>query len=343
MSNDSRPRLRDIAARAGVSISTVSLVINDKPGVSDETRREVRSLLTEFGYRSSRRKTVDRSRTILFAVYDRSEIVASHNPFFNAVLRGVEREARRNGYGLTVTYVREGALLDAFIASIAESPPGGVLIDASVMEDPTMRRVLEYREGPLVAMDNYFPDIPVDTVAIDNHGGARAAVQYLIRMGHARIGTVGSSIATRNFDERRNAFLETLAQAELRANPAWQYAVRPAQDAAYTDMTAALTRGIDLPDALFCQNDLIAFGVIRALKEHGVRVPGDVSIVAFDDLPFCDVLEPRLSTVHVHIERMAAIAVKRMIERIDAGAEEFTKTRIGTEFIPRDSVKPPNI
>ena len=339
MKDSSRPRLRDIAKSAGVSISTVSLVINDKPGVSDDTRREVRALLAEHGYKSTRARKDDRSRTILFAVYDRSDIRASHNPFFNEVLRGVEREARRDGFGLTVAYISDENHLDEFVTSIVESPPGGLLIDASVMDDAAMRRVRAYTDAPVVVLDNYFPDISVDTVAIDNHGGTVLAVEHLIAMGHTRIGTIGSSVRTRNFDERQAAFSETLRHAGLAPNADWVFDVTPTQDGSLRDMTRIFENTSDLPDAVFAQNDIIAFGTIGAAKVRGMKLPDGLSVVAFDNLPFSDILEPRLSTVHVNTERLTAIAVKRLIERIaDKDVIEFTKTRVGTDLVIRDSV-----
>lgn len=125
----------------------------------------------------------------------------------------------------------------------------------------------------------------------------------------------------------------------MRPAPDWDFALRPTQKGAYDDMRRELESNPRLPSAVFAANDTIAFGAIRALKERGVRITDDLSIVGFDDLPFADMIEPRLTTVHVHSDRRASLAVHRLIERIRGSCPEFEKMRVGTRLVKRDSVR----
>lgn len=340
---DGRIRLKDIAAEANVSVSTVSLVLNHKPGVAQSRRRRILELLEQHGYPTdgSHIKRGRTEGTISFVVYDRDEIQTSHNPFFDAVLRGVEPAAQNDHYNLSVIYLRRHGETSVHtlegIDALKRAKPDGVLLDASVSDRP-LDETFPDLGVPLVLIDNIFRDDPVDAVAIDNRGGTFAAVNHLVDAGHTDIGLVCTSIPTPNFNERRAAFSDALRARGLTPADECTFLLRPSQDGAYEDMQRILAGSPRLPSALFAANDILAFGTIRALKEQGVRVPDNLSIVGFDDLPFAEMIEPRLTTVHVYTERIASIAVHRLIERLRGHAPEFIKVRVGTELVVRDSV-----
>ena len=220
-------------------------------------------------------------------VYDRDDIQTSHNPFFDAVLRGVEPAARGDHYNLNVVYFRRHPDGDVRtiegIDSLKRNAPEGMLLDASVFDRPLAETVPDLGI-PTVLVDNAFPDDPVDAIAIDNWGGTMSAFNHLLETGHSEIGLLSTSIPTRNFNERRTAFAQVLAANAMRPAPDWDFALRPTQEGAYEDIRRELESNPQLPSALFAANDIIAFGAIRALKERGVRIPDDLSIVGFDTL-----------------------------------------------------------
>lgn len=337
MNEPQRTTLKQIADEAGVSVSTVSLVLNNRPGVGAETRSEIRELLRRVGYeRGGRgRPAAARSGVLAFVVYDAADIEASHNPFFAEIQKGIETEARSEGYELRVVYAHEREDFSALVGKLKALRTLGVILDASVMPQHNLR-YFQDAQIPLVVLDNEHPEIPVDSVVIDNVAGAHAAVQHLIDLGHRKIGVCSTSIPTHNFRERENAALELVSSAGL-SPPEPMLRVRPTLAGSYADCVEALRHFRSLPSAFFVTNDIMASGLVRALRERGVRLPAEVSICGFDDLAFCELMEPPLSTVRVFKSRMATLAVQRLTERIVAPPPETVVIRIGTLMVPRAS------
>lgn len=182
--------------------------------------------------------------------------------------------------------------------------------------------------------------MPVDIIAIDNEGGTRTAVNHLIETGHTTIGTIMSSIKNANFIERHNTFLNTLEKNGLTPKEKHFFPVRPTQTGSYEDMLKILEKNPAFPRALFAENDIIASGAIRAMKEKGITLPEEVSIVGFDDLAFCEIIDPPLTTIRVFKRRLTQLAVQRLIERINGHVPEFIRVRVGTDLVVRKSVLP---
>ncbi len=337
-----RLTLTEIAREANVSASTLSLVLNDRPGVGERKRAELKELLRRLGYeRSARgRPAASKSGTLAFIVYDRTDIEASHNPFFAEIQRGIEKEAQRQGYGLRVTYVSEGDDIESVLHKLMKYETDGIILDASVMPAAELRRFIS-PTLPIVVIDQQFPEFEVDTVLIDNVGGARSAVSHLIALGHQKIGLLSSNISNRNFEERERTCIAAMQTEGLEYDDRYTTRVRPRQNDAYEDARRLIGEATQLPTAFFATNDIIAVGAMRALNETGFSVPRDISIVGFDDLPYVDHLNPRLTTVRVFKERMALLAVRRLVERIETDPPERVVLRIGTKLIVRDSVGPP--
>lgn len=344
MGSSRRPTMKEIARRADVSVSTVSLVLNNRPGVSDETRLHVQSLLDQLGYERAAqgRPPASRSGTMAFVVYDAADIEASHNPFFAEIQRGIETEAKAQGYGLRVVYVHEGDDAARVARQLRALQSVGLILDASVMP-PEKLRVFQEVGLPLVVIDTPCQDVPVDAVVIDNVGGTHAAVRHLIDLGHRRIGLCTTSIPTRNFGEREAAFEEARSQPGQRRSRGPIVRVRPTLAGALEDCHALLPTRKELPTAFFAANDIIASGLVRTLADRGIAVPQEVSVVGFDDLSLCELLHPPLTTVRVFKARMATMAVRRLIERISGPLPETVTLRIGTELVVRGSTgKPPS-
>ena len=337
MDDRQRPTLKQIADEAGVSVSTVSLVLNNRPGVSAETRREVRELLQRVGYKrdGQGRPAAARSGALAFVVYDADAIEASHNPFFAEIQKGIEAEARSEGYELRVVYAHERDDLSALVRKLKALHTLGVILDASVMPQDKLRPFVDV-DIPLVILDNEYPEASLDSVVIDNVSGAHAAVQHLIDLGHQRIGICSTSIPTHNFRQRETAAQELMESSGLGAADVF-IRVRPTIPGSYADCLRALKNVRSLPSAFFATNDIMASGLVRALHELAVQLPEEVSVVGFDDLSFCELMQPSLSTVRVFKSRMATLAVQRLTERIVAVPPETVVIRIGTLLVPRAS------
>lgn len=336
------PRLKDIAEKLGVSTSTVSLVLNNKPGVSEKTRQKVLKLAKELGYSTNllSKPALKNQKNIRFIIYKKHGMVVSDTPFFSELIEGIDQKARDEGFNLIISYINEQEENQMEILRILkDNPPSGILLLATEMqrEDLIPFKSLGL---PLVVLDSNFSSEKIDTIIINNTEAAYEATQYLITNGHQDIGYLRSSFWINNFDERKVGFLRALSENGLKFNKKFVFHLEPTLDGAYRDMqnTLALQPPPLLPTAFFADNDIIAIGALRALKDNGYRIPEDISLIGFDNMPFCEITNPSLSTVNVYKRRMGIIALKRLIERIENELVESIKIEINTELVERKSV-----
>jgi len=332
-------KLKDIADKLNISTATVSLVLNNKAGVGEETRRKVLDLIAEMGYDTNMlsKPALKNNRSIRFIIYKKHSKVVSDTPFFSALIEGIEQEARKVGYNLVISYLNEMENKAETLRILEENPLSGIILLATEMQDEDLAPFRKLGI-PIVLLDSSFDNEGLDTVVIDNIQGAYTAVRYLIGMGHTEIGYLHSSVLINNFEERRRGFLKALEDHGIRENKKTVYRLGSTTEDAYADMCRLLNSNMELPTAFFADNDIIAFGAIKALKEKGVKIPEEISVIGFDDMPFCTITEPALTTIKVHKQRMGMLAVKRLIEKIDGNAPEFIKLLIGTELVIRKSV-----
>lgn len=333
-------KIKDIAEAANVSASTVSLVLNNKPGISDETRQKVLKLVEEMGYSTNllSKPAFNNQGNIRFMIYKKHGFVVSDTPFFSALMEGIDQETRNERYNLVVSYVNEcDTNKSEMLRILAESSPDGIILLATEML-PDDLHTFNQLNIPFVALDNYFNMEKVDAIAISNIHGAYEATKYLIDMNHKKIGYLHSSIGINNFDQRKEGYTKALSDRDIKLNKKFIYCLEPTMEGAYNDMHKILQLKPSLPTALFADNDIIAFGAIKALKEHGLRIPEDISIIGFDDMPFCEMIEPALTTIKVNKQNMGMVAVRRLVEKIEADSEGYLKVEVGTELIIRRSV-----
>lgn len=334
------PRIKDIAKKLGVSPATVSLVLNNKPGVSERTRQRVLKMVKEMGYSTNllSKPALKNQKNIRFIIYKKHGMVVSDTPFFSELIEGIEQEARDGGFNLIISYINDHEQNQMEILRILkDNPPDGILLLATEMqrEDllPFKRLSL-----PLVVLDSNFSSEKIDTIIINNLEAAYEATQYLIANGHQEIGYLHSSVWINNFDERKAGFLKALSENDIKLNKKYIFSLESTLDGAYRDMQSALQPPPSLPTAFFADNDIIAIGALRALKDNGYRIPEDISLIGFDNMPFCEITDPSLSTVNVYKRRMGIIALKRLLERIEDDMVESIKIEINTELVERKSV-----
>jgi len=333
-------KVKDIARMLNISPSTVSLVLNNKPGISEETRQKVLKTVEELGYNTNilSKPALKNNKNLRFVIYKKHGNVVADTAFFSALIEGIDTEARKNGYNLVFSHVNESEGKMDVYRIIEENPLDGILLLATEMSPEDLQPFTRLNM-PIVILDNNFEREKLDTVLINNVQGACEATKYLIDMGHKSIGYLHSSVWINNFEERKEGYLKALQENGLQANEKYIFGLESTTEGAYGDMKALLQKGRKLPAAFFADNDIIAFGAIKAMKEHGLRIPEDVSVVGFDDVPFCEIIDPPLTTIKVHKQRMGMVAVKRLIEKIEENAAEFIKIEVGTELVVRKSVR----
>jgi DNA-binding LacI/PurR family transcriptional regulator len=301
--SDSRVTSVDVARRAGVSQSTVSLVLSGKSAgrVSARTEAAVRQAADELGYRlnvAARALRTGTARTVAMVVTD-----VTH-PFFGPVLRGAQAAAWRSGYAVTLVDVandpdRELASFEALRAG----PADGFMF---FTVDPP-----EHSGEHVVAIEVSPPGMAF--ARFDTGRGTDLAMEHLIGLGHTRIGHLGSELDAETFRIRREHVLARLAEAGL--EPAGYARAAFRFDDAHRAALPLLAG--DRPTAVYCDDDLLAGGVYLAARDLGLRIPGDLSVVGFDDLPFAQVFDPPLTTVAIDPEELGATAWELLAALLD--------------------------
>jgi LacI family transcriptional regulator, galactose operon repressor len=328
-----RPTMKDVAALAGVSLATVSRVVNDSGDVRDDLAARVRDAVSVLGYRrdltASTLRRADRlSASIGLVLEDVG------NPFFSAVQRGVEDIARRRG---VLTFAGSSDEEPARERELAESLSARG-IDGLVMAPCGADQAYLARERDagvaLVFVDRLPRLLDADSVVTDNRGGARAAVEHLLAAGHRRIGFLGDRQSIYTAAERRRGYREALAGAGISADPAlerYELIATPAAAAAAHDMLTAP----DGPTALFASQNLITVGCAQTLRALGRH--HEVALVGFDDVPLADLVEPGLTVVAQHPVSMGRRAAELLFERLDGFDGPARNEVISSQLIVRGS------
>jgi LacI family transcriptional regulator len=194
---------------------------------------------------------------------------------------------------------------------------------------------------PIVFIDTYFPLSVFDCIDMDNDDGVFRSVQYLYNCGHRSIGLVRSSLETRNFKMREEGFRESMEYFSLPVQEKHILSVDPTLDGSSGGIGAYLDKGNSLPTAFFCMNDIMAFGCIRALRDHGIRIPEDISIIGFDDLPSSSITEPPLTTIRVSAHQIGERALERLSDKLNGLVlDSPEKILVSGSLVIRSSVRP---
>ncbi|MEX2444663.1 MAG: LacI family DNA-binding transcriptional regulator [Alkalispirochaeta sp.] len=333
--------IKDIAQKADVSPATVSLVLNNKPGVGDITRRRILKLAEEMEYSGPRRSSTSAAGegTIRFLKIARHGHIVNrdHNVFISDYIDGIIQAAKALDYKTEVTSFRTTPI-EEIVATVASEADlaGAIVLGTELNREDVI--TFQRTSIPLVFIDTFLDYVPFDFVDMNNNDSVFRVIKHLLQNGHGDIGIVRSSVRTRNFSLRDRAFREGMRALGLTLNPRYVFDAYSTFSGAYEDMLGYLQRGAALPTALFCTNDTIAFGVLKALREHGVRVPQDISVVGFDDLPTAALLDPPLTSIAVSKREIGSTAMRRLDARIRGGAMPPTKIVVGGTLIKRSSV-----
>ena len=334
-----RVTMKDVAERAGVDTSTVSLVLADKPvALTEETRRRVRAAAEELGYRRNvlaaglRRQTSDTIGVV-------ADLIAT-TPHAGQMVQGAQDAAWAAGKMLLMVNTGADAELEArALAAMLARQVDGIVYAAMyhrVIEPPTV-----LHEVPSVLLDARSEDEALSSVAPDEEGGARAAVSHLVEAGHWRIGYLQSGAQIPAAEERFRGYRETLAQHGIDYDPSLVVDDLDEHEGGYRAATRILDRP-DRPTALFCFNDRMGAGAIHRAHQLGLSVPGDLSLVGFDNEELVAPLtEPPLTTVQLPHHEMGRWAVDHLLLQLSGEQVVPEHHRIPCPLVPRESVAPP--
>ena len=328
-----RVTINDVARVAEVSVSTVSKVVNGRYGVAPATISRVHQVINELGYETSLvASSMRNSRTNIIGI-----LVAEFEPFALELLNGISATLRGTKYDLMAyagNLTPEGHI---GWERRSLSRLGGTLIDGAIIVTPTVE--IPHSSVPVVAIDPQAgTDMPM-IVDVDNSGGARKATEYLLKLGHQRIGHI------RGRDDLKSAHLREAGYRQALDNAGIALDEQLIQEGDYQHDSAVEAAGrlLDLPQpptAIFAANDVSALAALSVATERGFSVPGDLSIIGFDDIPAAAQSTPTLSTVRQPLHEMGAHAVRILLSLLD-GEEASAPQQLPAVLVPRDTTAPP--
>lgn len=329
-----RATLREVAELAGVSLKTVTNVMHQRSNVRESTRARVQAAIDELGYHpnlSARNLALGRAGTIALVVPQLDM------PYFASLAMHVLDVADSRGWFVLIVQTRGDAEAERrILAGAFPQRLDGVIFDPLHV---TAEEIRHRADGtPLVLIGEGPHRGVADHVGIDNHAASKAAVAHLAETGRTRLGMIGASSEAAPND-RGEGFLDGVASLGLATSPGWMRGVSANTGEQGAAATAALLDGLDgapLPDGLFCATDWLALGAIRELTTRGIRVPDDVAVVGFDDIPYGRVSTPTLTTIASARDEIARAAVESL-ERAQRAPSEPREIQAGFQLVVRES------
>ena len=328
-----RLTITDVALAAGVSVATVSKVINGRDGIATATSARVLGVVQELGYESSLvARSLRSRRTHVIGI-----LVAEFEPFSAEILKGAGLGLGDTDYEL-VAYTGARQSGRAGWEQRYLSRLSGTLIDGAIIVTPT---VVDADAGvPVVVIDPHAGSADLPSVESDNLAGGLLATRHLIELGHRRIAFMAGRPDLESSRLREAGFRQALSEAGIEVDPSLVRMSDYRRDAAHQPAIELLSRP-DRPTAVFAGNDLSAIGTMEAAQEMGLDVPGDVSVIGFDDIPEAARTTPALSTVRQPIQQMGSAAVELLIALMDGRIPETTHVRLPTSLVIRGTTAPP--
>lgn len=330
-----RPRLADIAAEAGVSLPTVSKVVNGHADVAAATRARIEQLLGEHNYRHPGMRAGRRSG-LIDVVFNGLD-----SPWAVEILRGIEEWCSTHGLGAAVSAVRHGSARPAsWTSALASHDTDGVLL---VTSEVTAEQLCQLREDdiPLVVVDPAnLPEADLASVGATNWAGGMAATDHLISCGHTRIAAIGGPSEYLCSRARLDGYRSALERAGLRYDPALIRHGNFRHEGGFA-CGGELLDSDDRPTAIFAGSDEQALGVYEAARQRGLRIPQDLSVVGFDDLPMDRWVSPPLTTVRQPLAEMGRVAADMLGTLIEGLPLATRRVELATELVVRASTAHP--
>ncbi|MFS4505256.1 LacI family DNA-binding transcriptional regulator [Clavibacter sp. Sh2141] len=328
-----RPTIHDVAAAAGVSVSTVSKAVNGRYGISADTSKRVMEVVERLGYESSLVASSMRShRTGVIGV-----LVADFEPFSAEILKGVGAALRKSRYDL-LAYSGSRQVDGTGWERRSLSRLSGTLIDGAIMVTPTV--VTASTEIPVVSIDPHTGPADLPSVESDSLGGALQATRHLLELGHRRIGFLAGRPDLRSASLREAGYRRALQEAGIAFDPAL---VRSGffLTALAREPARAMLSMTDRPTAIFAANDLSGIAILQVAAELGIRVPEDLSVIGFDDIPEASQMTPPLTTIRQPMQRLGTTAVDLLMSLMGGTEPDAMRVQLPTRLVRRATTGPP--
>ena len=333
---------KELAQKLGLSATAVSMALNNKAGVSTETRARIIKAAEEYGYDFTKVKhDSSHSGSIYIIFYRTHNAILSYSPIFNELYDGVKSECQKEHFTVKMMQFCEkvDVLEDCFSDLRLSDCKGIILIGTEIRQD-VCRQFLALGY-PLILLDTYFDGLDCTSVLINNAQGAYIATNYLIAGTRVQPGYLQSSYLIPNFVERQEGYFKAVKENGMSPSRSVIHKLSPSIEAAMADMLEIIDRRDPLAKCYFADNDIIAIGAMKALMLRGYRIPEDISFIGFDNISEGRIIEPALTTMDVPRLYIGKTAAKLLVEQIDSKVVHTSKVEIAARLVKRFSCVTP--
>lgn len=329
---------KELAQKLGISATAVSMALNNKAGVSTETRAKIIKAAEESGYDFTKLKaSPDHEGSLYIIFYKTHNAILSYAPIFNELYDGVKSACQKVQFAVKMMqfYEKTDVLEDCF-SSLRISDCKGIILVGTEIRQEVCQRFLSLGY-PMVLLDTYFDSLDCTSVLINNSQGAYLATNYLISTAQAQPGYLQSSYSIPNFAQRQEGYFKAIKENGMSPSRSIIHKLSPSIEAAMADMLEIIDRNDTLAKCYFADNDIIAIGAMKALMLRGHKIPEDISCIGFDNISESKIIEPSLTTIDVPRHYMGMTAARLLIEQIDTKIVYTAKVEVTTRLLKRFS------
>ena len=331
--------VRKIAELNQVSPATVSLVLNNKPGVKPATRERITRALVQNGYQIKKK---DQKRKIQYICYQSSSWFAERpDGFYTYVTEGLDRGCKRCNAALSLTYANSGNLQKLISLAVTEGSDGIIFLGTEYSHE-AIPEFLDF-EIPIVVVDNPIFESRINSIYPDDYVGIDETVKYLKRLGHKDIGFITIEGTFGELYNREQIWKRVILHNGLQVNEEHVLHLEPVMTEARRQIAEYVKSGTTMPTAFLTVNDVIAASVVSAMTQNNIRVPEDISIIGYDDSSICEITTPNLTSIRSDVASMGEMAVRRLMQLIENKDEPYMKQMLATHLVTRDSVGKPGV
>ncbi len=330
--------LEDIARKSGVSRSTVSRVINDHPNVSKKVREYVQEVIKQTGYQphAAARALVSNRSWTCGLILPRSINTFFTDPYYPCLIQGIAQACSKQNYTFSLFLMEDKEDEDQMFSRVSRRGFMDGILFQSYQSGDTLIDKLADSGIPLVILGRPFQEKKISYVDINNIESVETAIQYLLDTGHKKIGTITGPRNTAVGIDRKIGYQQALLKNNIPIDEALIVEGTFTEESGYMGMKQLLPAK---PDAIFAASDQMALGAMRAIREEGLEVPRDISIIGYDDFPMASPARPALTTLRQPIMQFGFEALKMLISLVEDGLEPCRQVILKSEFIIRDSIR----
>jgi LacI family repressor for deo operon, udp, cdd, tsx, nupC, and nupG len=325
-------KMSDVAKLANVSTATVSRVLRNPETVKEKTKNRVLAVIEELNYQPNilaRHFRRNETNTILVLV---PNIL---NTVFTGIIEGIEAEAAKNGYRVLLGNTNKSVENEYGLVDILkQKQTDGMILFSAKMDQQTLLKLS--KEYPIVLTTAYIDGLKVPTVSIDNISSSRRAVEHLVNLGHTRIAHISGPLELAASRDRFKGYQQAMIQNDLEINSMLVQEGDFTFESGYNQMLKFIAMEKP-PTAVFAASDEMAMGVVKAAKEHGIHVPGELAVIGFDNISFSSIFEPALTTIAQPMFKMGQLSMELLLQQIQGGPLSKMQHILESELIVRES------